>query len=135
FSYEHLLRYHLASMVVLSEQGILARDRARKIAKVLFELRDLGWNGLPIDPALENIQPNLERAVIERLGADVGGDLSIGRARHDFVYASEYLALREETLDVMSSVIGLDNALRDVSQRTLDTLAPYYTSHMRAEPI
>src|SRR5438128_653549 len=101
YSYDHLLRYHLASMVLLAEQGILARDRARKIVNVLFELRTLGLDGLELDPALENIQPNLERAVIERLGADIGGDLSIGRARHEFGYVAEYLALREATLDAM----------------------------------
>ncbi len=135
YSFEHLLRYHLASMVMLGEKGIIKRENARAIVKVLLDLRERRPDKIDFDPSLETIHPTVERLVIEKLGADAGGDIAIGRARYEFGYVAEMLANREDSLEMLSCLSGLDASLRGLAGRTMDALAPYYTLHMRAEPI
>src|SRR5690348_5060745 len=84
FAYTHQLRYNPASIVALQRQGQIARPRASRLAAALRVLIAVGIDALPLDPALEDIQPNLERLLIERLGPGDGGDLSLGRARFEF---------------------------------------------------
>lgn len=135
YSFDHLIRYHLASMVMLGEKGIIKRENARAIIKALFEIRELGPEKIDFDPSMETIHPTIEKLVIEKLGADAGGDIAIGRARYEFGYVAEMLANREDSLEAMACLSMLDKSLRGVAGRTLDALAPYYTLHMRAEPI
>ena len=135
FSYLHLLRYNLASVLTLHHQGMIPRERARRLASALLELMRLGPDGIELDPGLEDIQPNIERAVLERIGTEDGGDLSLGRARFEFVYIGIYLAIREEVLAARKGILDTVGALLALSQTHLDTLASYYTHHIRAEPI
>lgn len=135
YSFAHLLYYHLASMVALHEQGIVAPPRARRNIGALLDLLDRGADRVAFDPALENLQPNVEQAIVEAIGPDDAGDLSLGRARAEFGYVAEMLAVREDMLTALASVVGLGNCLARQAAALKDVLAPFYTVHMRAEPI
>jgi argininosuccinate lyase len=135
FSYQHLLRYNLASVLTLHRQGRIPTARARRLAAALRELAQAGPDGIHLDPGLEDIQPNIERAVIERIGAEDGGDISLGRARFEFVYIGLYLAIREEVLAMRRSLLEAISALVDLAETHLETPASYYTHNIRAEPI
>ncbi|MGH7715453.1 MAG: lyase family protein, partial [Vulcanimicrobiaceae bacterium] len=135
FAFTHQLRYNLASIVALHRQGQIGKERAAKLATALRDLIRDGIDALPLDPGLEDIQPNLERLLIERLGLHDGGDLSLGRARFEFAYIGMYLAIREELLDTLEALLDAGGALLDLADRHRETLASYYTHHIRAEPI
>src|SRR5215218_1560803 len=74
FFFDALIRYHLASMVLLVDQGFVPRDRARRIVSALLEIESRGFAGLEIDPGLEDLQPNVEKAVVALIGPEVAGD-------------------------------------------------------------
>jgi argininosuccinate lyase len=135
FFFDALLRYHLASLAVLVDQGIVPRARGRKLAAAYFEVRKKGFDGLTIDPGLEDLQPNVEKAVIALVGAEDGGDFGIARARAEFGHVAAHLALREETLATIQEQIELAAQMLSVASRHTETIVPYYTQHMRAEPI
>jgi argininosuccinate lyase len=135
FSYLHLLRYNLASVLTLNHQGMIPKDRAARIASALLDLMRQGPSGIDMDPALEDVQPSIERVLIERLGARDGGEISLGRARFEFVYLGLYLAIREELLATCAKVLDATDALVGLAETHLDSLASYYTHHIRGEPI
>jgi argininosuccinate lyase len=135
FSFPYLVRYNIASILTLSRQGVIPRDRAARITGALLEMLRGGVENIHLDPALEDIQPSLERALIERLGPRDGGDVSLGRARFEFVYLGLYLAIREELLDACAKVLDATDALIGLAEKHVDTLASYYTHHIRGEPI
>lgn len=135
FSYQHLLRYNLASILTLHRQGLIPRDRAARITSALLDLMREDAPEIEMDPALEDIQPSIERVLIERLGARDGGEISLGRARFEFGYLGFYLAIREELLDACSLVLDATNALLGLAEAHRESLASYYTHHIRGEPI
>lgn len=135
FFFESLLHYHLGSLVVLVEQGIVPRERGRKLAGAYFEILKSGFDALTIDPGLEDLQPNVEKAVIALVGREDAGDFGIARARAEFGHVAAHLALREETLATIQEQIKLARQLLELASRHTETIVPYYTQHMRAEPI
>jgi argininosuccinate lyase len=135
FSYLHLLRYNLASVLTLQRQGLIPRERAARIAGALLDLMRAGPTGIELDPALEDIQPSVERALIERLGPRDGGEVSLGRARFEFGYIGFYLAIREELLEACGKALDATEALLDLADAHRESLASYYTHHIRGEPI
>ncbi len=135
FSYLHLLRYNLASVLTLHHQGLIPRARAARIASTLLDLMREGPDAIHLDPALEDIQPSVERVLIERLGPRDGGEISLGRARFEFVYLGLYLAIREELLAASADVLDAIDALVGLAEKHVDSLASYYTHHIRGEPI
>lgn len=135
FSYLHLLRYNLASVLTLQRQGLIPRARAARIASALLELMRAGPSGIEMDPALEDIQPSIERVLIERLGPRDGGEISLGRARFEFGYIGFYLAIREELIEACDKVLDATEALLGLAEAHRESLASYYTHHIRGEPI
>jgi argininosuccinate lyase len=134
FFFESLLRYHLASLVVLVEQGIVPRPRGRKLAGAYFEVLKKGYDALTIDPGLEDLQPNVEKAVIALIGREDAGDFGIARARAEFGHVAAHLALRDETLATIQEQAKLARGMLALASRHTETIVPYYTQHMRAEP-
>lgn len=135
FFFETLLRYHVASLLVLVEQGLVPPPRARKMAAAFLEILKRGPEALEIDPGLEDLQPNIEKAVIALIGPDDAGDVGIARARAEFGHVAAHLALREETLATIVEQLRVNRELLDLASRHVETIVPYYTQHMRAEPI
>jgi argininosuccinate lyase len=135
FSYPYLLRYNLASILTLHRQGLIPRERAARIGSALLDLLQAGVEGIDLDPALEDIQPSVERVLIERLGARDGGEISLGRARFEFGYIGFYLAIREELLAACGKALDAIDALLALADAHRESLASYYTHHVRGEPI
>ncbi len=135
FFFDSLLHYHLASLVVLVEQGIVPKPRGRKLAGAYFDVLEKGFDALTIDPGLEDLQPNVEKAIVALIGREDAGDFGIARARAEFGHVAAHLALREELLSTIQEQIKLARQMLSLASRHVETIVPYYTQHMRAEPI
>lgn len=135
FTFDSLIRYYLASMVVLADQDIVPRTRARRLIAALLELQSRGADGIEVDPGLEDLHPNIEKAVRDLIGEEDAGDFGIARARAEFGHVAWHLALREDALETLGEQIELNRTLLGIAGRHLHTVIPYYTQHMRAEPI
>ena len=135
FTFESLIHYHLASLVVLADQGLVPRPRTRRLVGALLEVLGRGADALRIDPSLEDLQPNIEKAVVELIGPEDAGDFGIARARAEFGHVAAHLALRADALTTLQAQLKVNVALLSLARSHLDTIVPYYTQHMRAEPI
>jgi argininosuccinate lyase len=135
FTFPFLIRYHKAYVVMLVEQGIVGGDAGRQLLGALNEIGAAGLTDLPLDPLLEDIHPNLECALIQRVGYAVGGNINLGRSRGEIVFVSEHLALREAFLGSLEANLRVRRALVELAEQHLHSVMPYYTFFQQAEPL
>ena len=128
------LQVDIAHLLMLHRQGIVKVDAAREILRVLLDLYDKGLPEEIYSHHLEDIHAGIEAYLIERVGADAGGRLHIGRSRNDEVAACIRLRLREEMAGMMQDLIDLRTALLDLSARHTDTIMPGFTHLQVAQP-
>src|SRR5581483_3056341 len=96
----------------LARGGVLAAAELETILRGLGEIRgELEAGTFPYRLELEDIHMNIERRLIEKVGA-VGGKLHTGRSRNDQIAVDMRLWLRAE-------IDGLRTALRDVQAALL----------------
>lgn len=135
-----LARYDLA--------GSTAHARALHAAGLLddAELRGLvgGLDALAADvatgrftpvPADEDVHTALERGLIERVGAELGGRLRAGRSRNDQIATLVRMFLRHEARALAGEVGALMEALVAQSQRYLGVAMPGRTHLQHAQPV
>ena len=96
---------------------------------------DIRKNKFELNPDLEDVHLNVESYIIRTCGIEYGGKLHIARSRNDQVVTDVKLKLREEILEVMDSVLGLQNVLLKLASKTKDTIMPGFTHLQHAQPI
>ena len=83
----------------------------------------------------EDVHTALERGLIERAGADVGGRLRAGRSRNDQVATLFRMYLRDHARTVSALVLDLVDALAEQSHRHIDVAMPGRTHLQHAQPV
>lgn len=139
------LRGSVAHARALSTAGLLTDDEYEQLTVALQQMLDdletpggVGTDGLePVAPEEtdEDVHGALERILIARVGADLGGRLRAGRSRNDQIATSVRLylrrALRALTLD-LGEVIG---ALHAQASENISIVMPGRTHLQTAQPI
>ena len=72
-----------AHLVMLAERGLIAPGPAAAVARALGAIDRDGLAADELDPALEDLYANLERAVARRAGEDAAGRMHVARSRND----------------------------------------------------
>jgi argininosuccinate lyase len=83
----------------------------------------------------EDVHTALERGLIERAGADVGGRLRAGRSRNDQVSTLFRMYLRDHARSVAALVLDVVDALVQQSQQHLTVPMPGRTHLQHAQPV
>ena len=99
---------------VLHAAGLLDDGELAAMVGALERLADdVASGAFTPDPGEEDVHAALERGLIERAGADLGGKLRAGRSRNDQIATLVRMYLREETrvlaglvLDVVEALVG-----------------------------
>ena len=124
-------RINKASIVMLSEEGIVTAEMASKIATAVKHVIEQGQK--PDGPRPADVL-DIEHIMIE----DIGPDASIihsGRSRQD-IYATYRLAeLRAQTLQYGDGVNLMRTRLIDLAAKHIETWIPAYTNGVQAMPI
>jgi argininosuccinate lyase len=123
-----------AHVLMLVRQGILTLAVGQSLIRALRELEQAGTAGFTLDPRLEDLYFNLEHALIERVGMDVGGRMHTGRSRNDLGATMHRLAVREALVDFLELQFGLHACLLDKAAEHTDTVMPGYTHLQPAQP-
>ena len=135
-----LVPYDLAGSVahanVLHRAGLLTDDDHRALLDGLAALRDQYDAGsLRPSPSDEDVHGALERQLIERVGADVGGRLRAGRSRNDQVATLFKAYLRDQARAITTLVLDLVDALAVRARDHLDVVMPGRTHLQHAQPV
>jgi argininosuccinate lyase len=83
----------------------------------------------------EDVHTALERGLIERVGADVGGRLRAGRSRNDQIATLLRMYLREHARLVSGLVLDVVDALVAQADRHIDVAMPGRTHLQHAQPV
>jgi argininosuccinate lyase len=83
----------------------------------------------------EDVHTALERGLIERAGADVGGRLRAGRSRNDQVATLFRMYLRDHARTISALVLEVVDALVAQSQQHIDVAMPGRTHLQHAQPV
>jgi argininosuccinate lyase len=83
----------------------------------------------------EDVHTALERGLIERVGADVGGRLRAGRSRNDQVATLFRMYLRDHARSVSALVLDVVDALVAQSHQHIDVAMPGRTHLQHAQPV
>jgi argininosuccinate lyase len=126
-------RAHLHELAAL---GLVAeRDRA-KLDKALtdvahrLEAGTFRWR-----PEHEDIHMNIEAAVIDDVGAEVGGHLQAGRSRNEEIVSDERRWLQDAARRLGIGLKALQQALVDRAQEEAETVLPAHTHTQPAQPV
>ncbi len=134
-AFEPQMQIHLAHTVMLARQNIIGRDDARAILGALTEIHAAGPAGIEIDHGLEDMYSHLERALIRRIGPDVGGRMHTGRSRNDLGVTTARMVLRASLLDLLDRVLAFHRVLVDLAARHVETVMPGLTHSQHAQII
>jgi argininosuccinate lyase len=121
---------------VLHGAGLLTADELTEMLAGLDSLDSDVASGafLPI-PADEDVHTALERGLVERIGAALGGRLRAGRSRNDQIATLIRMYLRDEARDVAGEVLALIEALQAQAATHLGVAMPGRTHLQHAQPV
>ena len=120
---------------VLHRAGLLSDGDLATMLGALDELLvDVHTGAFVPSPEDEDVHTALERGLIERAGADVGGRLRAGRSRNDQIATLLRMCLRDAARDLAAQVLDLVDALVGQAQSHLGVAMPGRTHMQHAQP-
>lgn len=126
----------IAHARMLAECGIIKKGEANKIIKALRQIeKELDKGEFPFDVQLEDIHTNIEAALVEKVGADIGGKLHTGRSRNDQVALDMRMYIRDETLLIIEMIRELQKALVRLAEEDSEVIMPGFTHLQHAQPV
>ena len=119
----------------LRRLDLLSADDHSAIMAALEAIQvEFGSNTFTFRADDEDLHGAIERRMVELCG-DAGGRLRAGRSRNDQIASDLRLYLRDGIDAVAAAVAGLQTALVDRAEETLEWPAPGYTHLQRAQPV
>jgi argininosuccinate lyase len=121
---------------VLHGAGLLTEDQLAGMLAALETLAaDVGSGEFGPQPGDEDVHTALERGLIERAGAELGGRLRAGRSRNDQIATLVRMYLREHARLVAGSVLDVADALMAQAKAHPDAPMPGRTHLQHAQPV
>jgi argininosuccinate lyase len=124
-------RINMASTVMLSEQGIIPKAIAPRVAEGVAHAITEGVKPKGRRPA-DVLQ--VERIIEERAGPEATL-IHTGRSRQDILATTRTASLRTAMLDVYEALLGFRATLLHIAQQHTETIVPAYTNGVQAQPI
>ena len=119
-----------ASLVSLTEEGILPPELAARIGQAIREIVDREST-----PGARRSQDYLdfERELIALVGPEASW-LHVGRSRQDMLTTGMSLWLAAAHLVVLDDLLAVSQSLRDLAGKHVETVMPTYTHGVQAQP-
>ncbi len=130
-SFDRLSQINKASIVMLSESGLVPTAMAARIAR--------GIEAVMADEAKPGARRSSDYLVFEALLENAAGPdasrLHTGRSRQDIGATSARIAWRDALLATYDASLAPRGKLLDLAARHIDTVVPAYTHGLQAQPI
>jgi argininosuccinate lyase len=121
---------------VLRRAGLLTDAELAGLLSALDDLAAAVRSGsFAPRPGDEDVHTALERGLLERAGAELGGRLRAGRSRNDQIATLIRMYLRDAARRLSGLIGGLAGALADQAARHPDTAMPGRTHLQHAQPV
>ncbi|MCI6574270.1 MAG: argininosuccinate lyase [Actinomycetaceae bacterium] len=135
-----LARYDIAGSQAharaLAAAGLLTDAELTDMLAALAALdADVASGAFTPIPDDEDVHTALERGLIERAGAELGGKIRAGRSRNDQIATLIRMYLRDHARLVGSRVLDVAQALIDQAHKAGDAVMPGRTHMQHAQPV
>jgi argininosuccinate lyase len=129
------IRGSIAYARALAGAGVITHDEAQELTRGLGLVHaEFAAGGFEFRPNDEDIHTAVERRLTELIG-DVAGKLHTGRSRNDQVATDMRLFLLAAVNELDDAFRGVQRALADRAESSLDIVMPGYTHLQRAQPV
>jgi argininosuccinate lyase len=126
-------RVHVAELRRLE---LLGRAEADRLDEALVNVaRQLADGSFTWHPEHEDIHMNVEAAVIEAVGPELGGMLQAGRSRNEEIVTDERRWLAAATTDLIGAIRDLQSVLLTRAEGEPGTILPAHTHTQPAQPV
>lgn len=129
-----LMAIHYAHLVMLAEQGIVARADARLLRNALDGISLEKVRAASYDGSCEDLFFYIERLVREACGEDIAGRLHTARSRNDIDMTMYRMRQRELIMALATAAIELRAALLDLAARHTESVYGAHTHTQPAQP-
>lgn len=128
--FDSTIRINQAHVVMMVEHGIVQQDIASRLLRALLQT-----NVGKTSSKAEDVHMLIEEQVTKLTGADIGGNLHIGKSRNDQVATAIRMTLRDELISLIFTLIGLQESVLETAEQHTLTIIPGYTHTQPAQPI
>jgi argininosuccinate lyase len=126
----------IAHVGALQAAGLLTVKEAQEMVRALDGLRaEVASGRFVAEPEDEDVHGALERGLIAKAGAELGGKLRAGRSRNDQIATLVRMYLRRSARTVASDVLDVVDALLEQADRHIDDPMPGRTHFQHAQPV
>ena len=133
---EHDVAASRAHVAELRRLELLGQDDADRLDGALVEVAErLADGSFAWRPEHEDIHMNVEAAVIELVGPELGGMLQAGRSRNEEIVTDERRWLASATAGIIGGVHGLQSVLLTRAEGETETILPAHTHTQPAQPV
>ncbi len=132
--FPHMMAANEAHTLMLAEAGIILRGQAAALLKANREVEQEGPDAFTYVPAVEDLFFAVEQRLIERAGAEAGGNVQIARSRNDLDAVMARQMVRERLVGLQDQVLTVREALLDLISQHHVTLMPGVTHTQPAQP-
>ena len=133
---EHDLAASRAHVAELGHLGLLSSAEADQLDAALVDVAQRLADGtFAWRPEHEDIHMNVEAAIIEAVGPQLGGMLQAGRSRNDEIVTDERRWLKAATAALLQGVRELQSVLVARADGELETILPGHTHTQPAQPV
>ncbi|MGH8962454.1 MAG: argininosuccinate lyase [Jatrophihabitantaceae bacterium] len=135
-----LARYDIAGSKAhargLHSAGLLTDDELTEMIAGLDALdADVVSGTFVADPGDEDVHTGLERGLLAKVGAELGGRLRAGRSRNDQIATLIRMYLRDEARSLATEALAVVAALSGQAERHLGVAMPGRTHLQHAQPV
>jgi len=133
--YPQDIRGSIAHARMLAACGIITAHEAAQIEEGLEAIKaELETGKFVFKPELEDIHMAIESRLFEIKGS-VAGKLHTGRSRNDQIALDMHLFAKDSLASLISAIWGLQTALVDKAEASIDVIMPGCTHLQHAQPI
>jgi argininosuccinate lyase len=120
----------------LAAAGYLSEDELERMHDALEQLRaDVASGAFVAAETDEDVHGALERGLIERAGAELGGKLRAGRSRNDQIATLVRMYLRDHSRVIADLLVNLVDAIAAQAETQHSAILPGRTHLQHAQPV
>lgn len=120
----------------LAKAGLLTDDELNGMLEALNKLDDdIKAGRFAPDADDEDVHTALERGLLERAGAQLGGKLRAGRSRNDQIATLIRMYLRDEARIIGGKLLDTVQAIAEQAEKAGDAIMPGRTHMQHAQPV
>lgn len=126
-----VVKINMAHMLMLEKNGYVKTSDAAACLKALKAIP----KKFKMDANLEDVHMNIEAFVIDRAGADAGGQLNLGKSRNDQVATAIRMVARDRILEIARAMEYVSRVLITLGKKHANWVMPGYTHLQHAQPV